>query len=194
MALRTAADRVVLDTVSVTGDQDTLELDAAGKKPGRVRVTNSEIVGNVDFVFGGATAVIDRSVLTLKKRWDGSSGGCVTAPSTAAGRKGFLITRSTIDGAVAPGGFALGRPWHAGGDASLDPQTTVSHSTLGKPVSAAPWSDMGGFSWKDDRFAEYGNTGPGAGAEGPDRPYLTKAQAAGQEIDDWLGDWTPAGS
>lgn len=194
VALRTAADRVRLDDVSVTGDQDTLELEAAGRKPGRVLVTNSEIVGNVDFVFGGATAVIDRSVLTLKQRADGSSGGCVTAPSTAAGRKGFLITRSTVGGAVAPGGVSLGRPWHAGGDASLDPQTTVSHSTLGRAVSATPWADMGGFSWKDDRFAEYRNTGPGAGPASGSRPQLTGAQAAGQEIGDWLGDWTPAGS
>ncbi|MCZ4119677.1 pectinesterase family protein [Streptomyces sp. H39-S7] len=194
VALRTAADRVLLDSVSITGDQDTLLLDAAGRKPGRVYVTGSDIVGNVDFVFGGATAVIDQSSLTLKKRWDGSSGGCVTAPSTAAGRKGFLITRSTVDGAVTPGGFSLGRPWHAGGDASLDPQTTVSLSTLGQAVSTSPWADMGGFSWRNDRFAEYRNTGPGARPAGRNRPQLTDARAAGQEADDWLGDWTPAAS
>ena len=36
---------------------------------------------------------------------------------------------------------------------------------------------MSGFSWKDARFAEYRNTGPGAGT-GADRPQLTAAQAA----------------
>ncbi|MET9435785.1 pectinesterase family protein [Streptomyces sp. NPDC006551] len=192
VALRTAADRVVLDGVIVTGDQDTLLLDTAAKdRTGRVYVTNSYVVGNVDFVFGRATAVVDRSVLTLKKRWDGTSAGYVTAPSTPAGRKGFLITRSTVNGDVAAGSFHLGRPWHAGGDVTLDPQTTVRQSTLGAGVKAAPWTDMGGFSWREDRFAEYRNTGPGAGAAHRDRPQLTDAQAAEQENADWLGDWTP---
>lgn len=53
---------------------------------------------------------------------------------------------------------------------------------------------MSGFSWKDDRFAEYKNTGVGAGAAGTDRPQLTDAQASAQEIGDWLGDWTPSAS
>ncbi|GGW65296.1 hypothetical protein GCM10010503_47890 [Streptomyces lucensis JCM 4490] len=53
---------------------------------------------------------------------------------------------------------------------------------------------MSGFSWKDDRFAEYRNTGAGAGTAGTDRPQLTDAQAARQEVADWLGDWTPTAS
>ncbi|AZM51383.1 pectate lyase [Streptomyces sp. WAC 01529] len=193
VALRTAADRVRLDALIISGDQDTLLLDTAAKeKTGRVYLSDSYVIGNTDFVFGRATAVIDKSVLTLKKRWNGTSAGYVTAPSTPAGRKGFLLTRSTIDGDVSAGSFHLGRPWHAGGDASLDPQTTVRDSRLGAAVKAAPWTDMGGFSWKDDRFAEYKNTGPGAGAASGDRPHLTDAQAAGQERADWLGDWKPA--
>ncbi|WAL93436.1 pectinesterase family protein [Streptomyces sp. Je 1-369] len=192
VALRTAADRVRLDSLIVSGDQDTLLLDTAGKdKPGRVHMTNSYVVGNTDFVFGRATAVIDKSVLTLKKRWNGTSAGYVTAPSTAAGRKGFLIIRSTVNGDVSARSFHLGRPWHAGGDATLDPQTTVRDTVLSAAVKPGPWSDMGGFSWKDDRFAEYRNSGPGAGGPSGDRPHLTDAQAASQETADWLGDWTP---
>ncbi|MEV6592797.1 pectinesterase family protein [Streptomyces acidicola] len=192
VALRTAADKVFLDGVIVNGDQDTLLLDTAAKdRLGRVFVTNSYVTGNVDFIFGRATAVIDRSVITLKKRWDGSSAGYITAPSTAAGRKGILINRTTVNGDVSAGTFYLGRPWHAGGDASLDPQTTVRESTLSAAVRSAPWTDMGGFSWKDDRFAEYKNTGPGSGSASGDRPHLTDAQAADQEVADWLGDWTP---
>ncbi|MFE6060753.1 pectinesterase family protein [Streptomyces sp. NPDC056431] len=192
VALRTAADRIVLDGVIVTGDQDTLLLDTAAKeRPGRVYVTHSYVIGNVDFVFGRATAVIDRSVLTLKKRWDGTSAGYVTAPSTPAGRKGFLITRSTVNGDVAAGGFFLGRPWHAGGDATLSPQTTVRDSVLSAAVKPTPWTDMSGFSWKADRFAEYRNTGPGSGPAHPDRPHLTPTEAATQDTLHWLGDWTP---
>ncbi|MFJ8885048.1 pectinesterase family protein [Streptomyces sp. NPDC102402] len=195
VALRTAADKVFLDSVIVTGDQDTLLLDTASKATlGRVYMTDSYVVGNVDFIFGRATAVIDRSVITLKKRWDGSSAGYIAAPSTAADRKGFLITRSTVAGDVSASSFYLGRPWHAGGDASLDPMATFRGTTLSSAVKSAPWTDMSGFSWKDDRFAEYKNTGPGSGTAGSNRPQLTDSQAAGQETADWLAGWTPSAS
>lgn len=195
VALRTAADKVLLDGVIVEGDQDTLLLDTAAKdRPGRVYVTNSYVVGNVDFIFGRATAVIDRSVITLKKRWNGTSAGYVTAPSTAANRKGILIANSAVNGDVSDRTFYLGRPWHAGGDASLDPQTTVRNTTLSAAIRTTPWTDMSGFSWKDDRFAEYRNTGAGAGSASGDRPHLTDAQAADQEVADWLAGWTPTAS
>ncbi|MFF9089996.1 pectinesterase family protein [Streptomyces sp. NPDC014991] len=195
VALRTAADKVFLDGVIVSGDQDTLLLDTAAKdRLGRVYLTDSIVTGNVDFVFGRATAVLDKSVITLKKRWNGTSAGYVTAPSTAAGRKGILITNSAVTGDVADRTFYLGRPWHAGGDATLDPQTTVRNTSLSAAVRTAPWTDMSGFSWKDDRFAEYHNTGPGAGAASTDRPQLSDAGAAAQEVADWLGDWTPTAS
>ncbi|MEU3722862.1 pectinesterase family protein [Streptomyces sp. NPDC031705] len=192
VALLTAADRIVLDGVIVTGDQDTLELETAAKdKPGRVYVTNSYVVGNVDFIFGRATAVIDQSVITLKKRWNGTSAGYITAPSTPAGHKGILVNRSTVNGDVAASSFHLGRNWHPGGDATVDPQATFRNSTLSAAIKRAPWADMGGFSWKDDRFAEYMNVGPGAGPKSDDRPHLSDAQAASQEVSDWLGGWTP---
>ncbi|MFF7770711.1 pectinesterase family protein [Streptomyces massasporeus] len=195
VALRTAADKVFLDGIIVSGDQDTLLLDTAAKdKLGRVYVSNSYIIGNVDFIFGRATAVVDRSVITLKKRWDGTSAGYVTAPSTAANRKGILIANSTVNGDVSAGTFYLGRPWHAGGDASLDPQTTVRNTSLSAAVKSTPWTDMSGFSWKDDRFAEYKNSGVGAGGASGNRPQLTDAQAANQEVGDWLAGWTPSAS
>ncbi|MEU1470429.1 pectinesterase family protein [Streptomyces sp. NPDC005761] len=195
VALRTAADKVFLDSIITEGDQDTLLLDTAAKdRLGRVYMKNSYVVGNVDFIFGRASAVIDSSVITLKKRWNGSSAGYVTAPSTAAGRKGFLINNSTVNGDVSAATFYLGRPWHAGGDATLDPMTTVRDSTLSAAIRSAPWTDMSGFSWKDDRFAEYRNDGPGAGTASGDRPQLGDDGAAGQEVADWLEGWTPSAS
>ncbi|MEV6381800.1 pectinesterase family protein [Streptomyces sp. NPDC051773] len=192
VALLTQADRIVLDGVIVNGDQDTLEMETAAKdKLGRVYVTNSYVTGNVDFVFGRATVVVDKSVITLKKRWNGTSAGYITAPSTPANRKGILINRSTVNGDVSAASFFLGRNWHPGGDTTVDPQTTVRNSTLSAAIKSTPWSDMGGFSWKDDRFAEYKNTGAGSGSASGDRPQLTDAQAADQEVADWLGGWTP---
>ncbi|MBC2904056.1 pectinesterase family protein [Streptomyces cupreus] len=195
VALRTAADKVFLDSLIINGDQDTLLLDtASADKLGRVYVRNSYITGNVDFIFGRATAVIDQSIITLKKRWNGTSAGYITAPSTQAARKGLLINRSTVNGDVSAGSFYLGRNWHAGGDATLRPQTTVRNTTLSAAIKSTPWSDMGGFSWKNDRFAEYKNMGPGAGSASSDRPQLTDTQAADQEVADWLGGWTPTAS
>ncbi|GAA3843240.1 hypothetical protein GCM10022403_088990 [Streptomyces coacervatus] len=195
VALRTGSDKVFLDGVIVSGDQDTLLVDTAAKeKIGRVYISNSYVIGNVDFIFGRATAVIDKSVITLKKRYDGTSAGFVTAPSTAANRKGILIANSTVSGDVSSRSFYLGRPWHAGGDATLDPQTTVRNTSLSGAIKTTPWTDMSGYSWKDDRFAEYKNTGAGSGAASSDRPQLTDAQAANQEVADWLGDWTPTAS
>ena len=139
-------------------------MDTAAKgKLGRVYVTNSYITGNVDFVFGRATVVVDKSVITLKKRWNGTSAGYITAPSTAADHKGILINRSTVNGDVSAASFFLGRTWHAGGDTTVDPQTTVRNTALSAAIKTTPWTDMGGFSWKDDRFAEYRNTGRGRG-------------------------------
>ncbi|MCX3286493.1 pectinesterase family protein [Streptomyces sp. NEAU-H22] len=195
VALRTAADKVFLDGIIVSGDQDTLLLDTASKdRLGRVYVGNSYVIGNVDFIFGRATAVIDKSVITLKKRWNGTSAGYIAAPSTAANRKGFLIANSTVNGDVSAGSFYLGRPWHAGGDASLDPQATVRNTNLSNAIKSAPWTDMSGFSWKDDRFAEYKNSGAGAGPASTNRPHLSDAQAANQEVADWLAGWTPSAS
>lgn len=139
VALRTSADKVFLDGVIVSGDQDTLLVDTASKdKLGRVYITNSYVIGNTDFIFGRATAVIDKSVITLKKRWNGTSAGYVTAPSTAANRKGILIANSTVNGDVSDRSFYLGRPWHAGGDASLDPQTTIRNTTLSAAIRTTP--------------------------------------------------------
>lgn len=192
VALLTQADRIVLDGVIVNGDQDTLEMETAAKdRLGRVYVTNSYITGNVDFIFGRATAVVDKSVITLKKRWNGTSAGYIVAPSTAANHKGILINQSTVNGDVTIGSFFLGRNWHPGGDTTVDPQATVRNSTLSAAVKSTPWSDMGGFSWKEDRFAEYANKGAGAGSASVNRPMLTDAQAAYQEVSDWLGGWTP---
>ncbi|MDQ0600742.1 pectate lyase [Streptomyces canus] len=195
VALRTAADKVFLDGIIVSGDQDTLLVDTAAKdKLGRVYMTNSYVIGNVDFIFGRATTVIDKSVITLKKRWNGTSAGYVTAPSTAADRKGILIANSTVNGDVSAASFYLGRPWHAGGDTTLDPQTTVRNTSLSAAIRSTPWTDMSGFSWKADRFAEYKNTGAGSGSASGDRPQLTDSQATGQEVADWLGGWTPTAS
>ncbi|MGW8851079.1 pectinesterase family protein [Streptomyces xiamenensis] len=192
VALRTRGDRIVLSNIAAHGDQDTLLLDSANKdRQGRVHISHATISGNVDFIFGRATAVITHSVIQVTRRPDGTSAGYVTAPSTAPRFPGFLITDSTITGEVSAGTYYLGRPWYSGGDATLHPQVTVRDTQLSAAIRATPWTDMSGFPWQGARFAEYRNSGPGAGTPSGTRPHLTDQQAGSHTPATWLGGWTP---
>ncbi|MFL6142170.1 MAG: hypothetical protein ACJ72N_09950 [Labedaea sp.] len=69
-------------------------------------------------------------------------------------------------------------------------QVVIRETTLPAAIKSAPWTDMSGFSWRDARFFEFHNTGPGA-ETGADRPQLTATQAAQFTVANYLGDWRP---
>lgn len=85
------------------------------------------------------------------ERWNGTSAGYITAPSTPAGRNGILINRSTVNGDVAASSFHLGRNRQPGGDKTADPQAAVRNSNLCAAITRTPSTDMGGFALKNDR-------------------------------------------
>jgi pectin methylesterase-like acyl-CoA thioesterase len=92
------------------------------------------------------------------------------------------------------GTYFLGRPWHPGGDPDAIAQVVVRNTVLPAAVKSTPWTDMSGFSWRDARFAEFRNTGPGAGT-GTDRPQLSTADAAKSTVRAYLAGtdgWNPA--
>ncbi|CAM5657556.1 hypothetical protein SALBM311S_00219 [Streptomyces alboniger] len=75
--------------------------------------------------------------------------GYITAASTWTGNPyGFLITRSKIVSDAPEGTFHLGRPWHPGGEPAAVAQVLIRDTELPAAVKAAPWTDMGGFSWR----------------------------------------------
>lgn len=82
VALATEADRVHLEGVHLAGHQDTLYLrTAAPDEVARVFIHASHIEGDVDFIFGGATAYVMKS----RVHWVGTRGvarGWIAAPST----------------------------------------------------------------------------------------------------------------
>jgi pectate lyase len=164
VALHLNADRATFDNVRLLGDQDTLLVNDNA----RSYFVNSYVEGTVDFIFGGGTAVFHACQIREKR----TSGGPITAASTAADKPyGFLFHQSTITGA-ANNVTQLGRPWRPAG------QVLYRESTLSATVrTAQPWTDMSGNTWQNARFAEYRNTGAGAGTNG-NRPQLTDAQAA----------------
>jgi pectin methylesterase-like acyl-CoA thioesterase len=182
LALHLNADRAVLRNVRLLGDQDTLLVNDAA----RAYFTGSYIEGTVDFIFGGGTAVFDTCRVYEKR----SSGGPITAASTAAGKTyGLLFYRSTITGA-AGNVTQLGRPWRP------DAQVLYRESNLGSTIKTAqPWTDMSGNAWQNARFSEYRNTGSGATTNG-NRPQLSDAAAAAYTPQRYLAGsdgWNPVG-
>jgi len=197
LALRTTGDRTVLDNVRLLGNQDTYLADTPNKAVvSRVYVRDSFIEGDVDFVYGRATAVFERSTIRSLDRAS-TVNGYVTAASTPEGRRGFLFTDCRFVSDAAPGTVFLGRPWHPSSDPLVDPAVVVRNSWLGAHIGTPAWTDMSGHSWRDAEFFEYKNTGPGAVAgELPvdGRPHLQDEQADAQTRAAYLtgtDNWTP---
>ncbi|MFI7436350.1 pectinesterase family protein [Micromonospora haikouensis] len=179
VAVLTRADRLVFDNVRFLGNQDTLYHNSANSSTiGRAYFRNCYVEGDVDFIFGRGTGVFDRCEIRSLDRGSSSNNGYVTAPSTMIDNPfGFLFVGCTLttDSAAAQS-VHLGRPWHPSGDVNAIGQVVFRDSVLGAHVKDSPWTDMSGFSWKDARFFEYRNSGPGATVTA-DRPQLTDAQA-----------------
>ncbi|MFH8803061.1 pectinesterase family protein [Streptomyces sp. NPDC017936] len=195
LAVKTTGDRIVFEDTAFLGNQDTLMTDSpALDAVSRVYIRDSFIEGDVDFVYGRATTVIERSVIRALSRGSATNNGYVTAASTWSGNPyGFLITRSRIVSDAPAGTFHLGRPWHPGGEPAAVAQVLVRETELPAAVKSAPWTDMSGFSWRDARFAEYRNTGPGATVSA-DRPQMSDADARTHTVADYLrgtDDWAP---
>jgi pectinesterase len=194
VALTARNDRQVYRNVRLLGNQDTL-LTTTGSNTVRYRqlFTRSFIEGDVDFIFGNGTAVFDGCEIHSVTR----SSGTVMAPATYnTNPYGFLFVNSRFTSGAAANSMHLGRPWHPGNDPNADGQAVVRNSTIGAHIRAAqPWTDMSGFSWRTEgRFAEYQNTGPGAGVNG-NRPQLSAAQAGTYTRQRYLAGtdgWNPA--
>jgi len=179
VAVLTRADRVVFDNVRFLGNQDTLYLNSSGAAVvARVYLRKCYVEGDVDFIFGRASAVLDRCQIHSLDRGSTTNNGYITAASTdIANPYGFLFTGCKFTGTAATGTVYLGRPWHPSNDPNAIAQTVIRDSKLGAHVNTAtPWSDFGIWPWRDARYGEFANKGPGA-TPGPDRPQLTADEA-----------------
>jgi pectin methylesterase-like acyl-CoA thioesterase len=142
VALSLKGDRIHLKDMRLISHQDTLFVDRAGPVQGRVLVEKSMIAGDVDFIFGGARLVIDRSLIISRAgRRTPGNGGHVLAPSTAPHEPlGFLVIRSQLLGqpGLPQGAISMGRAWDFGikrGEwmpgVSPNGEATVTQSELG---------------------------------------------------------------
>jgi pectate lyase len=194
IALRTAGDRFRLDNVRLLGNQDTLLLDTPSREAlTRSWITDSYIEGDVDFIYGRGTAVISDSTIKSVDRGQAVNGYVTAAATVDTNPHGFLIEHSRFESDAAAGTVFLGRPWHPNNDPGADPLVVVRDSWLGAHIGTPAWTDMSGWSWRDARFAEFNNTGPGA-ATGDGRPQLTADEAAAASRSAWLAGadgWSP---
>ncbi|MET7295211.1 pectinesterase family protein [Streptomyces griseoloalbus] len=198
VALKVQGDRSAFTHCRFLGHQDTLYADSLSLDAfARQYFSHCYVEGDVDFVFGRATAVFEHCHFRTLIRPDltGAPYGFVFAPSTAgANPRGYLVTRSRISSEAPDGYYKLARPWVPSSDRTARPMLTVRETHLGAGIDAvAPYTDMAsGYPWQDQRFAEYRNTGPGAEITVPEnRPQLTRAEAAARTRESHLGDWRP---
>ena len=150
VAFMTQGDRIQLEDVQLLGHQDTLYVRAAPNHAGdRVYVHNSLIAGDVDFIFGAGTLVVDNStILSRFGRRAAGNGGHILAPSTAARTElGILVHNSRLisESGLRDGSISLGRAWDQGiakgawrKDASPNGQAVVRNSVLGRHIG--PWA------------------------------------------------------
>ncbi|MEI7025758.1 pectinesterase family protein [Paenibacillus sp. y28] len=183
VALSVKSDQSVFDNVELLGYQDTL-YTGTGKQYYR----NSRIVGDVDFIFGEAPAVVfDNNEIVSASQVAGGGGHITAAGQASAGDPGYVFLNSrVVQDSSATGSFDLGRPW------KQNPAVRFINTYIDSHIIAAGW-----VSWNVQPaiYAEYNSYGPGANAAG--RSTLLSRQLSADEAGDLtipriFGGWDPS--
>ena len=118
---------------------------------------NCYIEGDVDFIFGGATAYFEECEIHSLTR-SSDPDGYITAASTPEGRPyGYVFDRCRFTSNCPPETVYLGRPWRSFA------KTVILRSELGAHIKKEGWHD-----WNKEEaheltfYAEFENYGPGA--------------------------------
>jgi pectin methylesterase-like acyl-CoA thioesterase len=178
VALRTTGQRQQFNNCRFVGHQDTLYTHG-----GTQYFRNCYVQGNTDYVFGGATAVLqDCEVRNVE------SGSATSAPNTAASTAyGLVFLGGHFTAASGIKNVALARPWGADGAAAF------LNCALDAHILAAGFTSMSGNDPANARFREYQSTGAGANASGRASYQMTAAEAANYTIANIFGGaWTPS--
>lgn len=197
VAAYVTGDRSHFSQVRLLAHQDTLFVDTTALDAfDRQYFSRCYIEGDVDFVFGRATAVFeDCHFHTLRRDVAFTPKGMVFAPSTArANPHGILAVRSRITSGAEDAAYKLARPWVPSYETTARPSLVVRDTRIGPGIDpVAPYTNMrDAYPWQSMRFHEYRNTGPGAVITVPDnRPQLTDAEAESHTPAAYLGDWHP---
>jgi pectinesterase len=138
VALRNSADRSAFLNVRIIGFQDTLLVE----NKSREYFKNCYISGDVDFIFGNATAVFQSC--TINSAFGGAVTAAETNPTQAIGMVFKDCTLTAGAGATA-GSVKLGRPWHwPASDGGKIASVTYINTRMGPHVNSAGWDPWDG--------------------------------------------------
>lgn len=180
LAIRVDGDRAVFRHCRFLGRQDTILLNR-----GRQYFEDCYICGDVDFIFGAATAWFEKCEIHARRD------GYLTAASTPQDVPfGFVFSHCQITGEPDVKVF-LGRPWR------IYASTIYLNCEMSDVVGPEGWND-----WRKPethqtaRYAEFNSTGPGANPEGRAAwaKQLTAAEAEKITVGNVLGGsdhWDP---
>jgi pectinesterase len=197
VAAYTYGDRTHFDNVRLLAHQDTLFTETTALDVfDRQYFRRCYVEGDVDFVFGRATAVFEACHFhTLGRDVDFVPKGMVFAPSTArANPHGLLAVRGRITSGAQDGAYKIARPWVPSYETTAWPSLVVRDTWIGPGIDAVtPYTNMrDAYPWQTMRFREYANSGPGAVTSVPEnRPQLTAEEAARHTRRTYLRDWRP---
>lgn len=200
LAMYADGDHLIFERCRFDGHQDTLftaplpekekqtggfrgPKEFAPRRMGRHLYKDCYIAGNVDFIFGSATAYFENCELFMKQR-KGEIKGYVTAPSTFEGQRYGYVFRDCRFTSDCPAESAyLGRPWRNYA------RCVIVHSEIGAHIRKEGWHDWDNrAAWDTMFFAEYGNYGEGAGEErAPFVKMLTREEAAAYTRENVIG-------
>ena len=179
VALRVTGQRQQFLNCRFVGYQDTLYTHS-----GVQYFRDCYVQGNVDYVFGGATSVLQNCEVRNVE-----GGSAVAAPSTDISQQYgivFLGGRFTAASSVAASSVALGRPW------GVDGAGAYLNVELGAHISSAGFVMMSGNDPLNARFREYQSTGPGANPSAHSSYQMDANEAANYTLANIFGSWTPS--
>ncbi|CAN1251399.1 Probable pectinesterase/pectinesterase inhibitor 35 [Linum perenne] len=156
VALRVGSDRAVIFRCSIQGYQDTIYTLSK-----RQFYRETDIYGTVDFIFGNSAVVFQNC--NLYSRSGSGSDNYITAQGRTDPNQntGISIHNCRIEADGSGPKTYLGRPWKEYS------RTVVMQSVIGGHVASAGWAPWtGSFALKTLYYAEYMNSGPGAGISG----------------------------
>ncbi|QJR14628.1 hypothetical protein DSM104440_01435 [Usitatibacter palustris] len=174
------ADKVQFDDVRFLGFQDTLYLKSSGGKIPRIFIHRSQVHGDMDFIFGDATAYfLDSEIRTIGAFRKESF---ALAPSTHhATRFGFVFHRCAFtadDSANARAGvFKLARQWPQGQKPEAVGKAIILESRIGAHIDKLqPWASWNAPGSPRYRVVQYDSDDYLGYAAGPmpAEPYLAE--------------------
>lgn len=170
-------DRILFENCRLIGGQDTLftgplppkEIEKNGfigpkqyapRINGRHYYKDCFITGDVDFIFGSATAFFETCEI-YSKNTDNPINGYVTAASTPEGQAyGYVFDHCRFTGDCPKDTVYLGRPWRNFA------QTIIMNSYIGDHIRPEGWHDWNKEAARNTvLYGEYGNYGPSGSLE-----------------------------